>query len=242
MAEVNCACVIHSNKYSWEYVDNLYNQIVSMTDSQINFHVFTEKSRAVPAPYIKHELEEWEGINGPRKSWWYKMQLFNPAHQLGRVLYLDLDTVIIGNLDWIWALDPRYFWTIRDFRYLWRPNWTGINSSIMLWNTRQFEYVWRDFAGQNINTLARQYHGDQDYLSAVLDQQQVQFIDREWVHSWRWQIKDGGMDMGTRLYRRPGQGSQLLPTTKIIVFHGDPKPHEVADPIIQQHWRLKIYK
>jgi hypothetical protein len=235
---VNCACLIHGDVYSWEYVDNLLAMLSLNSTRPIQLHVFTESSRSVPDHMIKHALQEWPGIAGAKKSWWYKMQMFNPAHNIGQMLYLDLDTVITGNIDWTWDLSPDYFWAIRDFKYLWRPNWHGLNSSFMYWNADKFSCIWKQFQEQNIHALIKQYHGDQDYLNTVLDNTTLRFISDELVKSWRWQVKDGGMDMKTRIYRRPGAGAVLDPQAKILIFHGRPKPHEISDTVIQRLWNV----
>lgn len=234
---IDVACVIHGRLYPWEYVEKLYNMVHRHLTCQIRFHVFTEHDRPVPATMIKHVLEDWPGIGGHKQSWWYKMQMFDCRRIQGRVLYFDLDTVIVRNIDWITALEPRYFWAIRDYRSLWRPAWKGINSSVMLWDTVRFDWIWQDFAGKNIHATTKLYHGDQDYLSATIPDRDLRYIDPSLIKSWRWQIKDGGMDMKTRVYARPDAGSVLDPYTHVMVFHGRPKPHEVQDPVIQQHWQ-----
>lgn len=233
----NYACVIHGTAYDWIYVERLYNMLNTNSAHDIRLHVFTEPSRTVPAPYVKHALTEWPGIAGPRKSWWYKMQMFDPAHNLGRVLYLDLDTVITGNIDWIWQLDQQYFWAIKDFKYLWRTTWTGINSSVMIWDSQKFAWIWDDFSSKNINATVKLFHGDQDYLNTVLDDKNRRFIDQEVVKSWRWQCKDGGLDMKSRIYRSPNAGTIVDYKTSIMVFHGKPKPHEIQDPVISKYWK-----
>lgn len=232
------ACVIHGDVYDWVYVERLYNMLKANSKHDIRLHVFTEPSRIVPLPFIKHELQEWPGITGPKKSWWYKMQMFNPIHKLGRVLYLDLDTVITKNIDWTWNLNDCYFWAIKDFRYLWRPTWTGINSSVMIWDTVKFSWIWKDFVSKNINATVKLFHGDQDYLNSLLDDKNRRFFDVESMKSWRWQCKDGGLDMKTRTYCKPGTGTTVDPMTTIIVFHGHPKPHEIADSIIERYWTI----
>jgi hypothetical protein len=78
------------------------------------------------------------------------MQMFNSAHHSGPLLYFDLDTVIVNNIDWIHQLPLSYFWGVRDFKYLWRPNYHAINSSIMWWDTTQFDWVWRNFLDLNL--------------------------------------------------------------------------------------------
>ena len=234
---IDCACVIHGDKYTWDYVERLYSMLKRNSNYDISFHVFTEKKRTVSPHMIKHVLEDWPGISGPKKAWWYKMQMFNPAHMSGKLLYLDLDVVITKNIDWMWNQDTRYFWAIRDFKYMWRPTWKGMNSSVMLWDTTQWGKIWNEFQSRNIAATVKQFHGDQDFLNSLITEKHLRFFDQNAVQSWRWQIKDGGMDMKTRIYKKPGAGSVLDPTTAVMIFHGSPKPHETADPVIAQYWK-----
>ena len=234
----DCACVIHGTGYNWQYVDNLYNMLRVNSSEEIQLHVFTEADRVVPAPYIKHTLVEWPGISGPKKSWWYKMQLFNSKNFAGRLLYLDLDVVITKNIDFLWNASDLYFWSIKDFKYLWRHTWQGLNSSVMLWDTTKFDWIWKDFTSKNINATVRLHYGDQDYLNSVLTQKELRFFDPAAIQSWRWQCKDGGFDITKRQYNRPGAGTIVEPSTAIMVFHGHPKPHEIPDSVIERYWNV----
>jgi hypothetical protein len=185
---------------------------------------------------IKHELTPWP-ITSAKKSWWYKMQLFNPAHHAGPLLYFDLDTVIVGNIDWIWQQPATYFWAIRDFKYLWRPNHTGVNSSVMWWNTEHYKNVWDIFVQQDLDTIMQKYPGDQDYISAVIPENQRRFFDTTKVLSWRWQCLDGGYDFRKRRHQAPGTGARITDNTSIMVFHGNPKPGQITDQIVETHWK-----
>lgn len=235
-APVDCACVIHGDVYAWKYVDTLYSMLKRNLSRDIRMHVYTEHDREVPANMIKHVLTEWPGIKGSKKSWWYKMQLFNPAHYSGQLLYLDLDTVVVNNLDWMTRLSRTHLWTIRDFKTLWRPTFQGINSSVMYWHTQKFADIWKKFNEQNIPKVCSKYHGDQDYLSAVLKPTQRRFFPEKQAVSWRWQSLDGGMDPYTRKHLSPGLGTQFGPETSLLIFHGQPKPDQVTDPVIKNHW------
>ena len=235
---VDCGCVIHGDLYDWRYVENLYAMLQHHSQFDIRLHVFTELERPVPTHMIKHVLTPWPGISGRKKSWWYKMQMFDSKNFSGRLLYLDLDVVIVRDIDWVWNLNPNYFWAINDFRRLWRPNYHGINSSMMYWNTAQFQHVWTAFQNRNIAAVVKQFHGDQDFLTATLDTRELRFFDERYVKSWRWQIKDGGMDMKTRIYRRPDAGSVLDPETAVMIFHGTPKPHEIKDLVVSRSWNV----
>jgi hypothetical protein len=235
---IDCACVIHSSGYSWDYVDRLYNMLNRHLPGGIRFHVYTEASREVPTHMIKHTLTEWPGIAGPRKSWWYKLQLFNPDHYAGNLLYLDLDMVLIRNIDWIRTLNPvKQFWALRDFRYLQRPQVTSINSSMMWWNVSEYSYVWQQFSQSNIEQTCRRLQGDQDYLAQTVDRNRQRFFEDQYFQSYRWQSLDGGFDFQRRKYQSPGTGVTVTSDTAVIVFHGKPNPHESTDPLILQHWQ-----
>lgn len=233
---INCACVIHGNAYSWDYVDKLYAMLSRNISPGIQLHVYTEPTRPVPAPYIRHDLVDW-GVGGPKKAWWYKMQLFNSEHISGPLLYFDLDVVITKNLDWIWQLPPQTFWSVRDFKYLWRPTFYGINSSIMWWDTSRYHYVWEQFSQENLAHIFKKYHGDQDYITEAIHQDFRRFFDTQLVKSWRWQALDGGFDFKRRSYYKPGEGTNITDRTSVLVFHGNPKPDQVNDPVVTQYWQ-----
>jgi hypothetical protein len=233
------ACVIHHTGYDWIYVDHLYNSVTKKLNGPIRFHVYTEPERSVPDHMIKHCLQDWPGIAGPKKSWWYKMQLFNPEHHTGNLLYIDLDCVIVNDLNWIGQLSTSNFWTIQDFRVLQKKTHTGMNSSVMWWNVPKFAHVWQDFVKKDIGQTVRHYAGDQDYIGSAIPVPERRHFDAKHIQSWRWQVADGGYDFAGRKAKRPGTGAgpYLTGDTSILVFHGKPKPHEcVADPIIANNW------
>jgi lipopolysaccharide biosynthesis glycosyltransferase len=186
---------------------------------------------------IKHCLTDWPGLAGPKKSWWYKLQLFDGRHHRGSLLYLDLDVVLVRDLSWVRALDTNYVWGIRDFRHLQRPGLGGMNSSMMWFDTQKFGWIWDNVARLDIMEVARRHRGgDQEYIYTQLDVNQRRFFDDRYFQSYRWQVQDGGYDFARRQHLRPGSGTAIAADTAVIVFHGHPKPHEVTDPQIQQLW------
>lgn len=234
--EVHCACLIHGSEYDWKYVDILYNMLSRHLSPTVKLHVYTETSRPVPPPYIKHCLKDW-GISGPKKSWWYKMQLFNSDNYQGPLLYFDLDVVITNNIDWIWQNQTNKLWTIKDFKRLYKPLFTGINSSVMWWDTAKYHWIWKQFEAQPLSNILKKYHGDQDFLTEVLTVQDLRFFDENSMKSWRWQCLDGGYDFKTRRWYNPNTGTKVGNDTSVLIFHGRPKPDQVADSFIKQHWQ-----
>lgn len=234
---MDVACVIHGKGYEWKYVENLYNMCCRHLSGEVRFHVYTEHDRSVPPHMIKHCLQEWDGISGPKRSWWYKLQLFNPEHFQGNMLYFDLDVVILKNIDWIAQQPTDYFWTIRDFRYLQKPFYNGMNSSVMKFNVPHFEYVWNEFNKGDVKDNIRRYQGDQDFLQVTIRPEQRRILADQHFQSWRWQVSDGGYDFAHRRARNPGSGVTLGPETDVLIFHGFPKPHQVTDALVIDNWK-----
>lgn len=234
---IDCACVIHSTGYDWTYVERLYNMLTRNLPNGIRFHVYTEHDRSVPPHLIKHILQDWPGISGPKRSWWHKLQLFNPEHHAGNLLYFDLDTVIVRDVSWITQLDSSYLWGIKDFRYLQNPVRSSINSSVMWWNVTKFATVWDDFKNTDVAMTTRRYPGDQDYLSAQVGHNKIRYLDQDQIKSWRWQCMEGGYDFQRRKHREPGTPAQITGDTSIIVFHGTPKPHTIKDNLVKENWK-----
>jgi len=237
---IDCACLIHDTLYDWSYVDKLYRSLCRNLTPKVRMHVFTESTRFVPANYIRHDIEEWEGVRGPKRSWWYKVQLFNPAHwskKYTKMLYFDLDTVIVGNIDWLWQMDANKFWAPRDFKYLMKSSRYCINSSIMWFDPYQYQYVYKDFDLKMIvNNPRCPWHGDQDYIYSKV-KEYVAFYDNNRIISYRWQAKEGGYDFRYRKHVNQGSETSVADHVCVLIFHGNPKPHDCNDAFIFQHWR-----
>lgn len=230
---INCACLIHGDKYDFDYVNKLYSQLTRAFSVPVVLHVFCEESREIPESYIKHSLVDWN-LTGSNQAWWYKIQLFDRRHFDGPVVYFDLDIVVTGALDWIVNLPLDYFWSIQDFRYLWRPSSTMMNSSVMYWDASRFWSVFDEFSVARATALHR---GDQEYLSTIIRPPLLKFFDHRSVVSWRWQAVAGGYDFVHRRHHDESQSAWIPDTVSLLVFHGDPKPHEVTDPIVVNNWR-----
>ncbi len=234
--EIHCACVIHDTKYDFTYVDKLYRALCRNLTPDVILHVYTESNRPVPAPYVKHTLEEWPGVRGPKKSWWYKIQLFNPDYHSGQLLYFDLDTVIVDNIDWIWKLSQSHFWAVRDFKYLFRSRRVTLNSSVMWFNTELYRHIYTEFDSKNITKSVGKFHGDQDYIHTKVCGNKLRYFDSELVQSYKWQVKEGGYNFTKRQHFKPGEITWPSSNTSILVFHGSPNPHEENHPLLKDNW------
>lgn len=233
---IDFGCLIHGNYYSWEYVEILKASIQRNISSPIRMHVWTEREREVPTGYIKHNLVDI-GLSGPKKAWWYKTQLFNPKIYSGPIIYMDLDVIITGNLDWMRKLSYENFHAARDFKCLWKRHRHAINSSVMVFNTANYDHVWVKYR-DNQERITHMYHGDQNYIDEeIVDTKRG--LPPEKIVSYRWQVLHGGMDFKNRSYPHKDEIDVEIPVdASIVVFHGDPKPHQIDNNILKQFWRI----
>jgi hypothetical protein len=201
------------------------------------FHVYTEASRPVPDRYIRHNLVEWPKIAGPKKAWWYKLQLFDVNHYDGDLLYFDLDVVIVNRLDWLLQLDLNSFWAIHDFKRLYKKDYVGMNSSVMMWNTARFRHIWDNIKNNDIQKITSKFRGDQDYLQTVIDPGHMQYFSVQQIVSWRWQALKGHNLQHHRHRPNVNAGTEITHENSVLVFHGYPKPHQLVDPVIVKYWK-----
>jgi hypothetical protein len=107
----------------------------------------------------------------------------------------------------------------------------------MYWNTVTWAPIWTEFEKQGVEKVQRSYRGgDQDYLTSVITARHRRFFEDGRAVSWRWTALNGGMNFRNRTYRSPSRGTTIAPDNSLLIFHGDPKPHETHDSVIQTHW------
>ncbi len=202
--DINIICLKVGNKYSAEYVNNLYNQTKKNTTLKTRFVCFTENTDNLNKNIeTKPLLTTDKKING----WFHKLSFFqNKLYDLsGIIFYLDLDVIITNNIDQM--LQPSDKLTIiEDWMYK-KIGQKKYNSSIMKWKLGQYNDLFKNYLN-NFN-LNKKLIGDQDYITDTI--KDVYFWPDNWILSYKFH----------KVYYN-------IPTdAKIIVFHGNPKPHEI---------------
>lgn len=137
--------------------------------------------------------------DSPLPNWWAKLSLFQPGRFTGRVLYLDLDVTVVGQLDDL-ANYPYPFCAIRDYQY---P--LQINSSIMAWDAGFADSVYEHFTPD----MMHRFHGDQNYIHGKVN---ATTFPKHWCPSYKAHILPTG---------------KVPEDARVIVYHGSPRPWEV---------------
>ncbi|MBO9102004.1 hypothetical protein J5287_28455 (plasmid) [Rhizobium sp. K1/93] len=149
-------------------------------------------------------------------GWWSKMELFRPEFS-GDILFMDLDTSIVGRLDDIVSVGR-----LALMRDIYRPE--GLQSSIMYLPEAVRRPVWSEWISspERWMEICRK-GGDQ----AVLEHCWINAADR-WqdilpgqIVSWKSQVRRALAD------DESGNGS-TPDNARVVVFHGKPRPWEIG--------------
>lgn len=149
--------------------------------------------------------ENWPG-------WWAKLLLFK--YGKGQCLYLDLDTVVVGDLTPLLSdnLSMPKNWALSGHG--------GWQSSVMSWNG-DYPALYADFdpgileppANGNCGTYVGLW-GDQEYITQKMGEN---VIPMSGIYSYKYHCRNG----------LPGDA-------RVVCFHGDPKPAKVGDSWVKR--------
>lgn len=188
-----------------EYVAKLASMVSRNLAEGYELVILTDdpgRSLGVDARIVKLE----PGLDG----WWNKVCLFRPGvFPAGeRVLYLDLDVAITGDLAALFGRKGIIHltdWGWKTFSY---------GTGVMVWDAGEHEEVWARFTP----TVAERLRGDQDWVTMLGGWQALSPV---LLRSYRYHAKDGPP-----------------PGCAVVSFHGAPKPHDLPPGHwVHGYWR-----
>jgi hypothetical protein len=212
---ITVACVFWGDKFSEDYVYNLKSMV--------------ERNTTVPHQFVCFSDRELEGIKTAKlisgyQGWWNKMQMFNTDFRLGnRVVYLDLDTLIVGNIDWLLEYDGM-FMGIEDLGAVneHQPELKGrLQSGVMAWDYRLNSHLWNRFTSSG---ESQRYRGDGEYLNHIVPKYQRDFIQKRYkgkLKSYKYQVYSEG----------------ITDDLSIICFHGRPSIPQAMTENVTTGWK-----
>jgi len=168
---VTCVFVRGPYPYTADYVVRLERMVARYLRRPHQFLCLTDRAAELPAHIQTRSIASLAGVvpdNGV--GYWNKLRLFDPRLELrGRVLFLDLDTLVVDDLDPIvdypatlalttdaLVLERAHLTTDRYGRRLVRR----FNSSVMVWDGGTHTDLWTRWAP----TVAAQLSTDQDWI------------------------------------------------------------------------------
>lgn len=163
-------------------------------------------------------VECWKG-KASWPGWWWKYEVFAP-HIHGTVLYMDIDTVLVGPIDAITAVNRLTL--LRDAYRDGKRLKEGLQASLMLLPEADRAEVWEDWMRHPEIHMQRLGHkGDQPML-------EQHFLKR----AQRWQDIVPGQCVSYKV--DCGGGNAFRPAVipaeaRLIYFHGRPRPWDCPE-------------
>jgi hypothetical protein len=239
MNQINVVCLKWGNKYDAGYVNKLYAGVKRNSTVDFKFWCFTDD-----ATELNQNIEITPLPHGNRlNSWWNKLYLFSrdlPMSRNSTVVYIDLDTLIVDNIDHILTADYQKLTVLRDFYHGLVKSAGRVGSGLMAWRHGAYDYVWKSFMRDPEKAVKKATpHGDQWWIErAVAD---VSY----WQDSYPDQV------VSFKVHCRKGLPDQA----KIVCYHGRPSIPESAEdtnsvdkwtiapqPWVLIHWRESTEK
>ena len=225
---INIISLKWGTKFSPDYVNRLYKGFKRNTTIPFTFHCVTENPKGIVNGVTIHKLP-----NTGLEIWWNKLWLFSKEFPLeGRVVFVDLDTLIVGNVDDIISHDNG-FTIVRDFYHAKRkPSAPNAQSCIMSFEAHKHHYIWDDFI-KNPSKNMKKGHGDQGW---------IQFKQRKFLY---YQDLFPNQIVSFKLHCKNGPPNNA----RIICYHGKPSIEDSISkttraqgifkpaPWVKDHWK-----
>lgn len=199
---VAVTCVFWGNKFSLDYVYNLKAAVERNTTVPHKFVCYSD--RKIPNVETRILRPGYEG-------WWNKLQLFDAANKVSdRVVYLDLDTIITGNIDWLLE-DRSWFMGIEDVGAVnaHQPHLKNkLQTGVMAWDFNPNSHIWNTFV-MSFDRVVDTYRGDGEYLSSITNPYHRTLLQHKYPNA-------------LKSYKYDVYPNKLKEETSIVVFHGRP--------------------
>jgi len=217
MTDLIVACVRTGTAYGMEYVVRLRNMVARHLARQHSIICLTDQEdRCEGVAFI--DISQI-GLTG----WWAKLTLFAPEwRDTRKVVYLDLDTVVIDSLLPLANVAGEFAITENYTRKAVNPAYPcKYNSSVMVIGGGQTSFVWRRFEAKRAEILSRHArYGDQAAIEELYPAAPYlqMLLPAEYFCNYR------------NLTNHPPKRAA------IINFGGRHKPHNCLIPWVQQAW------
>lgn len=158
----NIVCVKYGTKYGPEYVNRLFYGVRKNLTLPFKFHCFTENPTGIDDNIKIHNLPH----TLPGKGWWQKLYLFSDQISLkGKIFYIDLDTLVTGNIDKIVKHSGDKLTVLHDFFNYRAGNKEAVGSGLMSWKAGQYTHIWDTFIKNPQKAMDKIHpHGDQKWV------------------------------------------------------------------------------
>lgn len=233
MITVACVWVKANVPYTIEYLENLRRLVRRHLREEHEFVVLTDRPEQAGA-------FKTIPIEGPKvgvAGWWSKIELFKPGRLTGRIMYMDLDVLPVGELNPIARYDSDFALLPDGGTFRGRGHLRVVkkyNSSVMVWDDRAHAKTRKLYMSFDKDVIKRLW-GDQDLIGEVLPYEET--MPGEWfprLSEWTGKVGDE-----SRLAEVPLSTMLKLVPDARVVLSKKPKNEQAAEqwPWFEEAWR-----
>lgn len=235
--KVNVVCMKWGEKYTPEYVNALYGMVKRNLTLPHRFVCLTENPHGIRSEVEIKPLPDFDEP-GPKYLRyclaWRKIAVFEKKlYDLnGKILFLDLDVVIIDNIDCFFGFSEK-LGIIEN----WSQKGRLIGqASAFCFESGKYGHLLEKYKKNPEAVL--QHKTEQVYITRELGRDGFDFFPDDWCKSFKFHCLPGGILNG---FIAP---TKVPENAKIIVFHGNPKPDEAFSGIWGGYvpWYKRFYK
>jgi len=235
--KLTVVCVKWGSKYDANYVNKLHAGVLAHFSGPFDFVCYTDDPSGLGAAVTAQLLDDLPGWDG----WWLKAALFGPKGvRAGRVVYLDLDTIVVGSLDALFAFEGSFATLAADEWTCERDNHAGVNSSVMLWDAATcYTALAPVYEGLLDGRVFRHLMRFDHWLEMLLPPRRPVGTPVDATHPLgKWLESVQALFPGQLVeYKSSSCAEGVVPEgVAIICFPRSPKPHEVTDEWAQKAW------
>lgn len=243
----NVVCIKWGNVYNSDDVNKLYKMVIKNTTYKIDFYCFTENSEGLNKNIIVKKLPILNTIEEYTNKFGYKKEAGLCDNTLGdlqgqRVLFFDLDVLIVGSLDGFFEFPQNdKFYIINDTNT--KGNRVG-QATCYSWTVGTLGFI-KEYYEKNPKEVVDKFGtACQEFLSEKVIEKfgKLNFWPDSWFCSFRFDCIPRFIPF--RYFITPSLPKNR-PDLKVVNFHGYPKPEEAIKGIWRvkkgQNWK-KIYK
>lgn len=224
-------CMKWGTLYSADYVNRLFNMIGRNVTPPFRLVCLTDDAAGID-PRV--EILPCPTIEAPppfNNTGWRKLNIWAPriGDLTGDLLFLDLDVVIVGNIDPFFSYGEDYM-VMRNFT---TPNRRIGNTSVFRFPVGAHPYLLERFLAAP-QAMIDKYRNEQTYISGEV--KQMTFWPDPWIRSFK---EHCIRPLPLRRIVQP----RIPSGARIVVFTGNPRPHEAAaGRWPASAWYKKLYK
>lgn len=235
---VNVVCLKWGAVYTPDYVNTLYSMVRRHLQLPFRFICFTENSDGIRSEVEIQPLPEFEEPPLEYARYcqaWRKLALFKSglANMHGKVLFLDLDVVIMNSIDELFSFSSK----LAIIENWYQPGQLVGQASAFCFEAGQMEVLLKNYLENPIRVLTS-YRTEQAYITGFLGHQGFDFFPDGWCISFKKHCMPSGI---ARFFSaRVTEPKQA----KIVVFHGRPNPPDAINGVWGKAlpWYKRWYK